>query len=538
MPRAESTADGSIVIRESSGNVSRYNGAGVSEDFALGDASTVRATSSGIERTYPDKTREIFSQTTSKGLYLTRSYDAKQNEAAIFYPSGSTIPTKIVSPSGTSMFTAANGLIAKVTNPDKTEVTFSYDGRYLTGVNGPRGTQVVKIVRSKTAPELPTSIADSNGERLYQYTVKAPGQPAVLTAVGASDGDTQIFSYSKTGVRVSNSAKSTTDIQVSVSKTGRPILQQVSKNGSVTFQTVTDDLGRIVQQTDKGAVTTFTYDGSSPLPKTRTGPDGGVVQFAYDAALRPTAIKYPGGSVEESVYTDNKLTERRITNRKGEVVARETHSYSGELLTKITTETLSKIGLDQSSGVVEQVELPTGSEITCTFSPNEVTATMDGFVNSISWQNSEAGVSVTKTSPLDRVTLFSSRSGTRRTVTRQNRATPGGAFADAIVLKSDRMLLDGSPSDKVTCESPSDSCTTTTSSSSGGEVSENTSCSDKPGPVTSPPPTTSSGPTGEGSSNNRSGYCVATKGIITNNSCIHGAKPYVSGYYCSCTFEA
>lgn len=535
IPRAESMADGSIVIREAGGHVSRYTASGVSQDFAIGDASTARITSAGVERTYPDKTREIFSQSTSKGLYLTRSLDAKQNETTISYSSGSMIPTQIVSPSGTSTFTSANGLVTQVTNPDKTVVTFSYDGRLLTGVNGPGGTQLVKITRSKSVPELPTSIADTKGERLYQYTMKAPGQPAVLTGVGAPDGETQLFSYSSRGVQVTNSAKSTTDVQVTLSKTGRPIIQQVSKNGTVTFQTSTDDLGRIIKQTDKGAVTTFTYEGSSPLPKTRTGPDGGVVQFTYDAALRPVSIKYPGGSVEESVYTDNKLTERRITNRKGQVVAREIRSYSGDLLTKISTETVSKTTLDQASGVVGQVELPTGSEITCTFSPNGFTESADGFATSVSWQNTDAGVSVTRTAPLDRVTLFSSHSGTTRTATRQTRTTLGGAFADAYLLRSDRVLLDGSPADQITCDTAFDSCKTTAASSGAGNVSETTSCSDKPGTV-APPSSGSSSSSGGGSSSRPSGYCVATKGVITNNSCINGAKPNVSGYYCSCTF--
>lgn len=152
--------------------------------------------------------------------------------------------------------------------------------------------------------------------RTTSYTYTTNGQLKTVDGPRTDISDVTTYAYDSHGNlnAITNALGQATDISAH-DGAGRP-LNLVDANGVIT-QLQYDARGRLTSTTTDGKQTLLTYDAAGNLQRI-TAPDGGFLDYGYDAASRLTSIKDALGNTQEyTLDARGNHTETRIKDAAG-----------------------------------------------------------------------------------------------------------------------------------------------------------------------------------------------------------------------------
>ena len=273
------------------------------------------------------------------GLTSTMIYDARQR-----------LTSRTVGGETATYDYDAAGLLTKVTLPDTSFLSYSYDDAHrLTGIQdnlGNRITYTLDFKGNRTKEEVfdPANVLAQTRSRVYSNINR------LFQEIGAQSQTTQ-YAYDNQGNVTSvtdplnhvtlnqydplNRLKQVTDPNLGVTQyaySGLDALTQVTDPRSLVTGYTVDGLGNLNQQSspDTGN-TTNTYDAAGNL-LTQTDAKGQVTTYAYDALNRVTLITFHDGSKQAYAYDQGvnalgRLSSITETNPANQVTSQIAYAY-------------------------------------------------------------------------------------------------------------------------------------------------------------------------------------------------------------------
>lgn len=483
---------------------------GISKDFTRGDLRQLRPIAGAntpkgsFELIYPDGSSEVYSQVTSKGVFLSSSIDPFGNATTFSYVASSPIPTAITLPAGQGVLAIENDgrFVTKMTSPNMVSVSFTYTNNRIAQITGPDGSAVLSLQYDKLGLGLPTSSRDAAGNQtLLAYKVKPGTQgPAAIAGLSTPDGEQYTFEHSKTSATMTDSKGVTTKVTLATSPgSGDIYAEKVFQGGRLASTVTLNNDGNIIESVDaRGLSTKYSYaangaigsnDTSSPVVTGVLLSDGSKITMSLDSrnAFRPNKIveTSSGGVTKEQNYSWNgpKLLSTEVRSQ-GQQVNQITFTYNGNSMFPSSSEmTSTEQVITNSSGLPVRALASNGDVMTFERSSTSNLSNVNGVPHLTTLSvAADSSVTTTSQSPTGQVTRTSKVSGASDKVTLLSPSSKGMTLA--LARSSDKTLNEnGGSSSTMSCDSVVDNCRTTVTCKPNGKggcdfVTE-TKCSDK-----------------------------------------------------------
>lgn len=454
LSRVEERPDGSRVVVGATGDTTVYPRISgsyryFSEDRPRGDFTEVWAETQGFSLRHPDGARTNYGWRITSGTavayYPVEEIDAYGNRTSFQYSHGGVaVPTKIQLPGGAPVtLSVQSNHLASVTYRGVTH-KLVYDGQFkITAVELPDATKI-SLEYDKLGRNLITKMIDPFG-RPRSLTYLLSGNRTALESVTDEDGQIYTFSYdAKTSsmrgpdyFQKNEFAKYNEQNPRSVYK--KRTFSGVSPTGALTtdFDVTVDRTGRpVISRDSQGFATRYTYDDTvlpqldpkdpptrNPFPVRVENFDGSKQVFTYDATnnFRPltfTEFDVQGAEIgtTRTTYLDKQRVSAVERVKGGVTLSKMTYSYDGGSLfpSKVETEAVTEASWDSQKGLLTSLTAASGSYLAAEYDDRgDITsATSDGSTVSYSREFSPNGsASVTATSPYMRVTQSSDMLG-------------------------------------------------------------------------------------------------------------------------------
>jgi RHS repeat-associated protein len=319
------------------------------------------------------------------GVVTTLTYDARQR-----------LTSRTTNSELTGFDYFPTGLLKKVTLPDSSFVSYSYDAAHrLIGMQDSEGhlvTYTLDLMGNRTKEETfdPTGVLSTTRSRVFDTLsrlskkIDAAGTPAVTTTWGYDANGNQTTTNAPLGRNATNSY----DELNRVKQVTDPV------NGNTVYGY--NALDQLISVTDpRNLATTYTYNALGDLTQqespdtgtsTNTFDSGGNVRVAtdarsktatytYDALNRPTQVAY-GDQTLSYGYDVGTNGVGRLTSSSD---ANYSNSWSYDSLGRVTskTQTLGTIaktvGYGYTNGLLASVTTPYGATIAYTYTHGKVT---------------------------------------------------------------------------------------------------------------------------------------------------------------------